>query len=153
METLERIIEEHPFFAGLDHEFMDLVLGCAMNVRFAKGTYVFREGDEADTFYLIREGNVALEIFAPQRKPIIVATLGIGEVLGWSWLLPPYHWKFHAHAVADTRAIALDGKCLRTKCEQNHDLGYEVLKRFAQVVAQRLESTRFQLLDVYSAQK
>ena len=153
METLERIIEEHPFFAGLDQEFMDLVLGCASNVRFPKGTYIFREGDEANTFYLVREGNVALEIFAPQRKPIIVATLGIGEVLGWSWLLPPYHWKFHAHAVADTRAIALDGKCLRTKCEQNHDLGYEVLKRFAQVVAQRLDATRYQLLDVYSAHK
>jgi CRP-like cAMP-binding protein len=153
METLERIIEEHPFFAGLNQDFMDLVLGCATNVRFPKGAYIFREGDEANTFYLIREGNVALEIFAPQRKPIIVATLGIGEVLGWSWLLPPYHWKFHAHAIADTRAIALDGKCLRNKCEQNHDLGYEVLKRFAQVVSNRLEATRFQLLDVYSAHK
>jgi CRP/FNR family cyclic AMP-dependent transcriptional regulator len=153
VETLERIIEEHPFFAGLDQGFMELVVGCASNVRFAKGAYIFREGDEANTFYLLREGNVALEIYAPQRKPIIVATLGVGEILGWSWLVPPYHWKFHAHAMADTRAIALDGKCLRTKCEQNHDLGYEVLKRFAHIVAMRLEATRFQLLDVYAAQK
>jgi CRP/FNR family cyclic AMP-dependent transcriptional regulator len=152
MQTLERIIEEHPFFAGLDPAYMDLVQSCASNVRFQKGTYVFREGDAANTFYLIREGEVALEIFAPQRKPIIVATLGVGEVLGWSWLLPPYYWRFHAHAISDIRAIALDGKCLRTKCEQNHDLGYEVLKRFAQVVSQRLEATRFQLVDVYSAQ-
>ena len=153
MQTLERIIEAHPFFEGLDHGFMELVLGCASNVRFAKDTYIFKEGDKANTFYLVREGNVALEIFAPQRKPIIVATLGEGEILGWSWLLPPYHWKFHAHVLQDTRAIALDGKCLRNKCEENHDLGYEVLKRFAGIVAQRLESTRFQLLDVYSAQK
>ena len=153
MQTLERIIREHPFFEGLDHGFMDLVLGCATNVRFGKDTYIFKEGDTANTFYLIRQGNVALEIFAPQRKPIIVATLGEGEILGWSWLLPPYHWKFHAHVLQDTRAIALDGKCLRKKCEENHDLGYEVLKRFAGIVAQRLESTRFQLLDVFSAQK
>lgn len=153
MQTLERIIEEHPFFAGLDHEFMDLVMGCASNVRFGKDTYIFREGEPADKFYLVREGKVALEIFAPQRKPIVVATLGEGEVLGWSWLLPPYYWKFHAHALQDTRAIALDGKCLRNKCEQNHDLGYEVLKRFAGIVAQRLEATRFQLLDIYSSEQ
>ena len=153
METLERIIEEHPFFAGLNDEFMDLVLGCASNVRFPKDAYLFREGQAANTFYLVREGNVSLEIYAPQRKPIVVATVGVGEVLGWSWLLPPYEWKFNAHATADTRAIALDGKCLREKCEKNHDLGYEFLKRFAQIVVNRLEATRFQLLDVYSAQK
>ena len=86
----------------------------------------------------------------PQRKPIMLATLGEGEILGWSWLLPPYLWRFHAHAVESTRAIALDGKCLRTKCEQNHDLGYEMLKRFAQIMEQRLEATRLQLLDVYA---
>jgi CRP/FNR family transcriptional regulator, cyclic AMP receptor protein len=153
VQTLERIIAEHPFFAGLNGEFMEMVRGCASNVRFPKGTYIFKEGDEANTFYLVREGKVALEIFAPQRKPIIVETLGVGEVLGWSWLLPPYSWKFHAHAIEDTRAIALDGKCLRTKCETNHDLGYAVLKRFAQVVSQRLDATRFQLLDVYSVEK
>ena len=153
VQTLEHIIEEHPFFAGLDQEFMDLILSCASNVRFPSDSYIFKEGEPANTFYLLREGNVALEIFAPQHKPIVVATVGVGEVLGWSWLLPPYHWKFHAHAVANTRAIALDGKCLREKCEKNHDLGYEFLKRFAQIVVSRLEATRFQLLDVYSAQK
>lgn len=152
-QTLEHIIEDHPFFAGLDQEFMDLLLGCASNVRIPKDSYIFKEGEPADTFYLIREGNIALEIFAPQRKPIVVQTVGIGEVLGWSWLLPPYHWKFNAHAIADTRAIALDGKCLRDKCEKNHDLGYEFMKRFSQIMVQRLEATRFQLLDVYSAQK
>src|SRR5208282_2942915 len=150
MENLERIIAEHPFFAGLDHRFMTLLVGCASNVRFEAGTYIFRGGGEANEFYLIRAGKVALEMHAPQHKPIIVSTLGEGEILGWSWLLPPYHWKFHARAVGDTRAIALDGKCLRTKCEENHDLGYELVKRFAYIVDQRLEATRLQLLDVYS---
>ncbi len=149
METLERIIAEHPFFAGLESYYMALVVGCASNIRFAPGAYIFKEGGEANEFYLIRTGKVALEVFAPPHKPIIVATLGEGEILGWSWLLPPYQWKFHAHAVESTRAIALDGKCLRTKCEQNHDLGYEFLKRFAQIIERRLEATRLQLLDVY----
>jgi CRP-like cAMP-binding protein len=153
METLERIIAEHPFFAGLDHGFLSLMVGCASNVHFDKGAYIFKEGDPADTFYLIRAGKVAVEIFAPQHKPIIVATLGVGEILGWSWLLPPFHWKFHAHAIDDIRAIALDGKCLRNKCEENHDLGYEVLKRFTQIMEQRLEATRLQVLDLYAPRR
>ncbi len=150
METLERIIAEHPFFAGLASDYTSLLSGCASNVRFDAGTYIFKEGEEAGEFYLIRAGKVALEIFAPQRKPIMLATLGEGEILGWSWLLPPYHWRFHARAVDAVRAIALDGKCLRTKCEQDHDLGYEVMKRFAHILQQRLEATRLQLLDVYA---
>ena len=153
MENLERIIAEHPFFEGLDGEFTKLMVSCASNVRFKADTYILKEGDPANTFYLIREGNVAVEVFAPQRKPIIVATLSVGELLGWSWLLPPFQWKFHARAIHDVRAIALDGKCLRTKCEENHDLGYAVLKRFAQIMEQRLEATRLQLLDVYSVSR
>jgi len=151
METLERILVEHPFFAGLESYYANLLVGCAANVRFNASTYIFKEGEDANEFYVIRAGKVALEIFAPQRKPIILATLGEGEILGWSWLLPPYQWKFHARAVEDTRALALDGKCLREKCEQNHDLGYEVLKRFCQIVERRLEATRLQLLDVYGS--
>jgi CRP-like cAMP-binding protein len=150
METLERIIADHSFFAGLESSYTALLTGCASNVRFEKGAYIFKEGGEANEFYLLRAGKVALELFEPQRRPIIVSTLGEGEILGWSWLLPPYQWKFHAHAIEETRAIALDGKCLRTKCEQNHDLGYELLKRFARIMERRLEATRLQLLDVYA---
>jgi CRP/FNR family transcriptional regulator, cyclic AMP receptor protein len=150
METLERIIAEHPFFEGLDDSYMRLVVGCASNVRFPADSYIFKEGVEANSFYLIREGKVALEIFAPQRRPIIVETLQEGEILGWSWLLPPFTWKFHAHAITGVRAIAIDGKCLRTKCEENHDLGYEILKRFSQIIELRLEATLLQLIDVYA---
>jgi len=150
METLERIIAEHPFFAGLDDSFVNLMVSCASNLRFKAGSYILREGDTANTFYLVREGNVAIEIRAPQRKPIIVSTLSVGEILGWSWLLSPFEWKFDARAADDVRAIALDGKCLRTKCEENHDLGYEVLKRFARIMEERLEATRLQLLDLYA---
>jgi CRP/FNR family transcriptional regulator, cyclic AMP receptor protein len=151
METLERIIAEHPFFTGLDPQYTSLLVGCASNVRFDAGVYLFNEGQEANEFFLSRRGRVALEIFAPQRKPTVIETLDQGEILGWSWLLPPYQWRFHARAVEQTLAIALDGRCLRTKCEQNHDLGYELLKRFAKIIERRLEATRLQLLDVYAA--
>jgi len=153
VETLERIIGEHPFFAGLDAGFLSLMVSCASNVRFTAGTYILKEGDAANTFYLVREGKVALELLAPPHKPIIVSTISIGEILGWSWLMEPYRWKFSARAVDDVRAIALDARCLRTKCEENHDLGYEVLKRFAGIVEQRLDATRLQLLDVYAVRR
>jgi CRP/FNR family transcriptional regulator, cyclic AMP receptor protein len=150
MENLERFIAECPFFAGLDHAYLNLIVGCASNVRFDAGTYVFREGAPADTFYLLREGKVTVEIFTPHHKPMVVATIGEGEIVGWSWLLPPYVWKFNGKAMQNIRAIALDGKCLRTKCEENHDLGYEVLKRLVQIIEHRLDEARFQLMDVYA---
>jgi CRP/FNR family transcriptional regulator, cyclic AMP receptor protein len=150
MESLERIIAAHRFFAGLESYYVGLLVGCASNVRFEPGTYIFKEGGEANEFYLIRAGKVALEVFAPQRRPIIVRTMGEGDVLGWSWLLPPYQWRFHARAVETTRAFSLDGKCLRGKCEQNHDLGYELLKRFAHVIEEQVVAAHYQLVDVYS---
>jgi CRP-like cAMP-binding protein len=150
VESLEVLIAGHSFFSDLEEEYVRSLTGCAANVRFDSGTYVFHEGEPADHFYLIRQGRVAIEISAPPRKPIIVQTLSAGDVLGWSWLVAPYQWRFHARAVESVRAIALNGKCLRARCEENHDLGYELLKRFAQIMTQRLEATRFQLLDVYA---
>lgn len=149
METLEAILAQHPFFDRLEQCHLDLLVGCASNVRFDVGQFILREGEEANHFYLIRHGKVALEIFAGHRGPITVETLEDGDIVGWSWLFPPYRWRFDARAVEITRAIALDGKCLRTKSEQDHDLGYELLKRFARIMEERLQATRLQLLDVY----
>lgn len=153
METLERIIAQHPYLSGLKPEYLELLTGCAANRVFEPGEYIFREGSEANEFYLIRSGKVAVEMAMPAHEPIAVATVGEGEVLGWSWLLPPYQWKFHGRVVEPTRAFALDGKCLRRKCEENHDLGYELLKRFSQIISARLDDARFQLLDVYAVRR
>jgi CRP/FNR family transcriptional regulator, cyclic AMP receptor protein len=150
VETLERIIAEHPFFEGLESYYIALLTGCASNVRFSAGKYIFKEGEEANQFYLIRAGKVALEVLPPHSKPLTVETLEQGDFLGWSWLVPPYVWSFDARATQETRAIALDGKCLRTACEENHDLGYVVLKRFTQLMVRRLHATRLQLLDIYA---
>jgi CRP/FNR family transcriptional regulator, cyclic AMP receptor protein len=153
VETLEPIIAKHPFFADLAAPYVGLLVGCAANVRFDAGTYVFREGQEAKQFYLVRRGRIAVEIGAPPHKPLIVDTVEEGDILGWSWLVPPHQWRFQARAVDTCLAIALDGECLRNKCEQNHDLGYELLKRFGLIMARRLDATRLQLLDVYSVRR
>ena len=151
IQNLEQIISEHPLFVGLDSSFTGLLVGCAANVRFEPDKYIFHEGEESNQFFLIRKGRVTLEIHAPPRKPIVVETLGAGDIIGWSWLLPPHLWKFNARATETTLLIALDGKCLRTKCEESHELGYEVLKRFAPIIERRLDATRLQLLDIYAA--
>jgi CRP/FNR family cyclic AMP-dependent transcriptional regulator len=149
MQTLEPVLAEHPFFQNLPPEYFHVLVGCASNVRFEAGQHIFREGEEANEFYLIRYGKVALEVFLAGRGSITVQTLTAGEILGWSWLVPPYRWRFDARAVERVRAIALDGKCLRAKCENEPRLGYELLKRFAHVMTERLQATRLQLLDVY----
>jgi CRP/FNR family transcriptional regulator, cyclic AMP receptor protein len=149
IQTLEGIIGEHQFFKGLEVRYVKLVTGCAKNVRFGEGEVICREGDAADQFYFIREGLVAIELMIPQRGFTTVQTVGEGDVLGWSWLMPPYRWRFGARTLQPTRALAFDGKCLRDKCEKDHDLGYELLKRFTFVVTERLEATRLQLLDLY----
>jgi CRP-like cAMP-binding protein len=152
MQTLEPILAGHSFFEGLRPEHMALLVGCASNVKFEAGTYIFREGEEANQFYIVREGRVAIEIAESKRKVITIETLGRDDVLGWSWMVSPYRWHFSGRAVEPTRAIALDAKCLRMKSEQDHELGYELLNRVLNVVEQRLRATRVQLLDVYGTQ-
>jgi CRP/FNR family transcriptional regulator, cyclic AMP receptor protein len=126
-----------------------LLSGYCPVVRFEAGQIIFRQGEAANQFYLVREGKLAIEVFAAERGALTILTVGPGEVLGWSWLVPPYRWKFDACALEATRAIALDGKCLLTKAEQDHDLGYELLRRIAQVMDARLHATRLQLMNVY----
>ena len=150
MQTLETILAQHPFFEGLDTRYMPLITGCASNARYKSGEYIFHEGEPAAQFYIIRQGSVALETHDAQRGRLIIETIEANEVLGWSWLFPPYHWHFSARALKETRAIALDGACLRAKGEADHDLGYELAMRVARIMMERLQATRMQLLDVYN---
>jgi CRP-like cAMP-binding protein len=149
MQDLGPYLKEHPFLAGMDEAHFDLMVGCASNVKFDPGEYVCREGQEADQFYFVRHGRLALELMTHDRGPMSIQTINEGDVLGWSWLFPPYVWHFDCRATELTRAIAMDATCLREKCEQDHNLGYELMKRFSHVMVQRLTATRLQLLDVY----
>ena len=151
MESLERFLVQSPFFGGMKKEHLQLLVGCATNVRFDAGEFILREGKAANACYLIRQGKVALEVFAPRRGPITIQTVGEGDLLGWSWLVRPYQWRFDARAVELTHAIALNGECLRQKSEADYCLGYELLKRFSEVMVERLQATRFQLINIYDA--
>jgi CRP/FNR family cyclic AMP-dependent transcriptional regulator len=141
MEGLDRIVKGHPFFGGMQDAFCKLVCGCAKNARFEAGQFLFHEGQPAEWFYLLRDGRVALQLTAPGRGAVTFQTVGEGEIVGVSWLIPPYRWSYDA--------IAMDATCLRQKCESDHDLGYEMMKRFMPILIQRLQATRLQILDVY----
>ncbi|MBI5024217.1 MAG: cyclic nucleotide-binding domain-containing protein [Candidatus Omnitrophica bacterium] len=151
MEKIKDLLMQHPFFKGLPKERLDLLAGCGSNIHFKKGECIFKMGEESNHFYIVRKGRVSLEMDGAQHGPIRVQTIEEGDILGWSWLIPPHKWSFTAFAVEDVNVTALDGQCLRRKCEEDHDLGYELLKRFSAVLAKRLEWTRMQLLDVYGA--
>ena len=150
METIEQILRDVPLFHGLSDDSLELIAGCGSNVHFHEGEVLFREGDPADTFYVIRHGAVALEMFVPARGPVTIETMQSGEVLGWSWLFAPYRWHFDARALTVVRATGFDGACLRAKCDADHELGYQLMGRFAELMLRRLMATRLQLLDVYA---
>ena len=147
--TLEPLLRDHPFLKDLAPEYLALLSGCATNVRFGAGSFLFREGGAADRCFLIREGKLALEIAAAGRGSIIVQTLGAGDVAGFSWLLEPHRWQFDGRVVEPVHAVALDGTCLRGKCADDPRLGFELTQLFARLAIQRLQATRLQLLDVY----
>jgi CRP-like cAMP-binding protein len=151
MREIAELLDEVPTLGQLEPAHRELIAGCGTNFVARPGEYLFREGDAADTFFAIRRGAVALEVSAPPRAPLIVETLHGGDVLGYSWLIPPYRVEFDARATEEVHAIAFDGTCLRGKCDTDHALGYELMRRFAAVMAHRLQTTRLRLLDVYGA--
>ena len=149
MRDMVALLSASPVFAGLDHDQLDFIAGCGWNVHFKAGDTIFKFGEPADRFFVLRDGTISVEIRHPGGPARRLETLGDGEVLGWSWLFPPYTWQFDARALTDVRATAFDGTCLRDKCDHDPTLGYELMKRFAGIVTARLQATRLQLLDLY----
>ena len=152
MKTIKDLLGEHHFFEGLDASAIETIAGCGTNVVFKRGDLIAREGQPADYFYVIRKGRVAIDIAAPAHGQITIQTLAANDVLGFSWIVSPHQWRFDCQAVLESHAVKLDGKCLRGKCDADCVLGYALLNRFSAVLAQRLEMTRLQLLDIYGEQ-
>ncbi len=151
MRTIEQYLPDHPFFEGLDAPTLALVAGCATNISVAAGQYLCREGDPADRFFVVRRGRVAIEVHGPSSGTLVLDTADEGDVVGWSWLVPPYRSTFDARAAEATGVVAFDGACLRGKCEQDPRLGYELMQRVTQVMNERLVAAQVRLLDLYSA--
>lgn len=149
IHSFKEVLPKHPFFAGFDDTVLDLLAGCATNVHFDTGQVIFREGESADTFYIIRKGRVAIQMHHTASGARILDTADEDDVLGWSWIVPPYRWMFDARASVPTSAVAFDGACLRGKCEQDPAVGYALLQRTVAVMRDRLEAARVRLLDLY----
>ena len=149
IRKIEALLREHPFFQDMKPEFIDELAGCGSNVRFKARETIFSQDEQANHFYIIEEGKVAIDLATPGRGVLTIETLGEGKVLGWSWLFPPYEWQYGARAVEDTKAIAMDARCLRGKCETDPALGYDLMKRFSAIMLRRMQRARLQLLDMY----
>ena len=148
MTTLAAHSMKHSLLDELEPQHLDRLLKQAEEVEFTPGQIVLREGEPANRFYLIQSGKVAVESRSGGAAPVLIETLGAGDVLGWSWLFPGFAWHFHARALETTRAIACDGAHLLVHSEEDHDFGYELMKRVAQVVIHRLQATRKQLVRI-----
>ena len=147
--TMRDLVEPHPFMAGLSDVSLELISGCAHNVVFATSSLLCAEGERADTFYLLRRGRVSITIHAPGRGPVVIETVGPGDVVGWSWMVPPYRWTFDARAMDSVGCIAIDGACVRTKAMADPSLGFELLSKVSITLLERLQATRMRLLDLY----
>lgn len=150
---LLQIVAEHPFLRGMSTGHLQILADSAMLKHFKTDELIFREGDVANRFYLIREGKVALESPDENNVPHLIQHIGAGDVLGWSWLFPPYYWNFDARAVEPTEAIFFYGTRLREQSENDPALGYDLMKRMSAIITQRLQSTRKTLLEYYRKER
>jgi CRP-like cAMP-binding protein len=151
METIEPLLAAQPFFQGLHPRHIHEVAACASRLNFTDGQFLCRAEEEVTRFYLILQGQVSVEIFSARRGPMILQTMGEGDALGWLWFNGAYHWHLDARAVGLTRVLSLEVKCLREKCEADHDLGYELLKRYAHSLAVAFRVSSLQLTDMFQA--
>ena len=143
-------VAAHPFLVGMNEHHLRLLADCAIRTHFAADQIIFREGEIANRFYLIEHGQVVLEADSPSDQHIVIETIGDGDLLGWSWLFPPYAWHFSARATESTSAIFFYGTVLREYCEKDPSLGFELFKRMSEVMTRRLQSARTRLLKAYS---
>jgi CRP/FNR family cyclic AMP-dependent transcriptional regulator len=149
-EPLAARVALHPFLAGMNRAQLGLLTDCAMATHFKKGEIILREGEFANRFYLIESGKVVLESNVGFGEPLVVETISAGDLLGWSWMFPPYVWQFSARAVEPTTAIFFYGTILREYCEKDHSFGYELLKRISAVMVKRLQAARKQMLSLHA---
>jgi CRP/FNR family transcriptional regulator, cyclic AMP receptor protein len=149
VRTIDELIATAAVFEGLRSDHLALIAGCARNQHVPADAMLLREGEPADDFFLIRRGSVSLEVHAPGRGVLVIETLYAGDPVGLSWLFEPYRWQLDARTIEPCELVVFDGACLRGKCEQDHELGYQLMRRFVANLFSRLQATRLQLLDVY----
>ena len=151
MKRIESLLLAQPFTNGMKNTQMGKIAECASYLELPGGQYVFRQGESAREFFLILNGSVEIELFSATGGPVVLEKITSGSVLGWSWLISPYQWRFDARTVEPLSAIKVDAMRLRNLMEKDAEFGYEVLKRFLQIIGDRLESERMKLVDMYAS--
>ncbi len=149
-QDIVELLACHPIFIGLPDERLKKIADSATTLSLKPRELVFQEDADATECYLILDGRVAIEIYTPDRGAVTIETVGSGDVLGWSWLIPPYQWHFDAKAVEETQALVLDATLLREMMNDSPEFGYQLAVRFVPVIVNRLQATRLQLLDLYN---
>lgn len=149
MTPLEQSLSRHPFFSEFSKAHLATIASCANTAVFDAGTFLFREGEPAHAFFAIQRGRVAIASLTPHEGPVTVTSVGGGDLLGWSWLVPPHRWHFGARALEETSVVAFNAACVREQLERDHELGFLIMRKFAQVMASRLEALSLQLVNVY----
>ncbi|MCP4388180.1 MAG: cyclic nucleotide-binding domain-containing protein, partial [Gammaproteobacteria bacterium] len=147
MSSIEDYLSSHAFFSGLDDGFIKFLSDSATKVRVKQGESLFKQGERADKFYLLRSGQISIQIPALMGPTLDIQTLGEDQILGWSWLISPYRWSFQARAMEDTEVIEFDGSAILARCEQDPAFGYELFKRFAALMSERLDAARQKMMD------
>ena len=149
-QSIEDYLPTHAFFSGLDDSFMKFLSDSATQLRVKKGAVLFQQGERADKFYLLRNGQMSVQVPALMGPTLEIQTLGEDQMLGWSWLIPPYRWNFQARALEDSDLLEFDGSAILARCEEDPKFGYELLKRFATLMSERLDAARQKMMDEWN---
>ncbi len=148
--AIQKTLADNPFFSQLDDDAVAFLVDHAKERKLGQGEVIFRHGEHADKFYLVRTGRITVEIPAVYGPSLEIQNLGAGEVLGWSWLIDPYKWDFQARVVEDADLLEFDGAAVLENCEKNHNFGYEILKQFTELMSERLTGARQRMMDSFS---
>jgi CRP/FNR family transcriptional regulator, cyclic AMP receptor protein len=146
IEVSAAALAAHPFLRGMSRDQLDVLAEAARDVSFPARYRLFEDGGNATRFWLLQSGHVSLDLHIPGEGPVVIETIGMGELLGWSWLFPPYKWAFGAAAITPVEAFEFDAPVVRTCCTANPELGYELNQRISGVLAKRLQATRIRLI-------
>lgn len=147
---IKQLLADHEFFSGLDEAALSFLAGEARGRDLDKNDVLFRYADPADHFYLLTSGRITLEVASIEGPPLELQELGPGELLGWSWLIPPYSMSFQARAVAPSTVIEFDGMAIRAHCDEDPAFGYALLKRFANLMSERVAYAREKMMAEWS---
>lgn len=146
-QLIEDYLSNHAFFNGLDGDFIKFLKNSATELQIKAGDVLFQQGQPADKFYLLRNGRVSVHVPALMGPTLEIQALGADQILGWSWLIPPYRWSFQARALEDSNVLEFDGSAILARCEADPKFGYELFKRFATLMSERLNAARQKMMD------